>query len=407
MKRVYDIAGFGEGIAGPLACSLLAARGFSCLWIDTSPTDENQKQDIDIPAFITSVAWEKSLKQSIIQVDTRLSEALDRSKKRVQCIIPGRRKDMGPRDSGMSQSALKKYVEAYIKLINSAKTNPFALYKRTLGRPRVMDPCLDTIMKGLSGSFNPGFPGYLRMLASFQGLCTLNRHMFRSMLLDFISETRGECIKAQKPDIVVSNGEAIGLKMSDMIIKARYYLTEGKKEPSKNNKGFLLYGQHIIDTKCIPARMGDILFISPPDGLESPIVLLANVTPGAAKLSYGIKVLYGGKGSDLVLREKIRSASEMVMNRIREVIPFIDDFTIEGFTMDPTDSGDIRPYYAVSLNPERPPIFNKKRFFISAENAFLCDRSKYEWLDVEGELLWGIHSANTVLNAMHRSDLIM
>ncbi len=408
MKRTYDIAGFGEGLSGLLACALLAARGFSCLWIDTAPEQETQEQDLTIPALITSVAWERSLKQSILQVDTHLGEALDKSTKKVQCIIPGRRTNLSPGDYGMNQTMLKKHVETYLKLIDSAKTNPSALYRRIVFRPRVGNPCLDTVMKGLSRSFNPGFPGYLRMLSSFQGLYVLDRIRFKSMLLDFISGTRGDHTRAQKPDIVVSNGEAVGLRLEDIIIKARYYFTEEKKHPDKNNNtGFLLHGQRVFETRVIPAPMGDILFISPPEGLESPIVAIASISNESTTLSYVTKVDCGVKASGLVLRERIRSASEMVLSRLRDVIPFMDDFTIKGYTLDPSDSGDIRPYYAVSKNPAQPPLFNKKRFFLSADNAFLCDRQKYEWLDIEGEILWGIHSANAVLNAMHRSDMIM
>jgi len=408
MKRTYDIAGSGEGLSGLLACALLAAKGFSCLWIDTSsPQGDREERWRDfIPFLVTTPFWEHTLKPLLQSIDANIPGRLGmRNIGTVQTLIPGERLDINPNELYGDDTHLRKCINRYLTLIDHAFINPRGLFKESKKSSPGMEPWEEVIASGLSRATRINYMTYLRAMCGMQGFCNTDYRLCKEALGEYLASTKGNYVKSPDVSLMYHNDQALCLRVEDIDVKARYYLAENiPSHKDKEGKGFILYGNYIVETQVIPVGMGDLLFVSPQEELTFPLVL--KVTRGQKYTHISLMSKIKMESSLVSFSESLSWASEMVLKRLKDVIPFMDDFFVGYETLSPFREDGVRLWFTFDEHIDVPSVFAGKRFAMPLDRVFACDRMKCAWLDVEGEVLWGVCLANLILSNLNRSDLI-
>ncbi len=167
----------------------------------------------------------------------------------------------------------------------------------------------------------------------------------------------------------------------------------------------MFYGKCELGKEVIPVGMGDLLVVSPSKDMDYPIVLGVKRGSPTTMITVATKIRVDSTLTSLM--EQFSWASGMIMKRLKQVIPFMDDFLVNFDAVEPYDNNTIRPWFGFKENIRSPWFFSDRRYIKQVERVYLCDRTRFSWLDVEGEILWGICVANAILNELNRSDLII
>lgn len=407
MKRTYDIAGSGEGLSGLLACALLATKGFSCLWIDTFPQGGSEEKWRDfIPFLVTAPFWEHTLKPLLRSIDVTIPDRLGmRNIGTVQSLIPGKRLDINPNALYGDDTHLRKCINRYLTLIDQAFINPGGLFRESKKGSPEMEPWEEVIVSGLTRAPGINCASYLRAMCGMQGFCNTDYRLCKEVLGEYLASTKGDYVKGSDASMMHHNDQALCLRVEDIDVKARYYLAEDiPSHKDKQGKGFVLYGNYIVETQVIPVGMGDLLFVSPPEELIFPLVLKVSRGQKYTHISLMSKIKM--ESSLASFSESLSWASEMILKRLKDVIPFMDDFFVGYETLSPFSKDGVRLWFTFDEHIDVPSVFARKRFAMPLDRVLACDRMKCAWLDVEGELLWGVCLANLILSNLNRTDLI-
>jgi hypothetical protein len=104
--------------------------------------------------------------------------------------------------------------------------------------------------------------------------------------------------------------------------------------------------------------------------------------------------------------ELLSWAMGMIFKRLKQVIPYLKDYLIGFDVIDPFTDNSTRPWFRYADEVRVPWYVSAKRYMKQGNNVFTCNSMQYGWLDMEGEVLWGICMANAILMDLNRSDLI-
>lgn len=387
MKRIYDIIGAGHGISGLLANVLLAAKGFSCLWIDTSC------QTGETDALITSAFWERVLVPILRSIDLGMLDSIDAERVgRIQTLVPGMRMDIDAAALPHGPDIEKRYLS----LMMQAKTKPSVLLQETARSASGMEEWEKIMATGMSGAGQLNHASYMRFVSALEGLHVVGYDAFKAAMGAYLSASTGAYARSSGVELLSSKGQALGMKCGQQTIKARYYLSE---MPLERCDGFVLFSKCRIDPATLPPGMGDLLFVSPMEGMEYPVILLRSK---GDTLSLITKVRQSGSLASTT--EKASWASNMVLNCLKRVMPFLDDHLVEFESFDVMDGMAIDPLFCYADRPYTPSILSRKRFMRPLDKVYACDRERSFSLDAEGELLWGICMANAILSDLGRKD---
>ncbi|HHO75810.1 MAG TPA: hypothetical protein ENN05_05220 [Deltaproteobacteria bacterium] len=404
MKKTFDIIGTGEGLSGLVACALLAGKGFACLWIDTSNREESGLVQKNIPSLITTGFWEQGLRQILGSLDTSIIETLRPNKiQLMQSIMPGKRVTIQPQDQYEDLVLPKKIQRRYLGVIGRSMTRPMSLAHAPWGFIPAIEPWERQFISGLSRAGDVSYITYLRYMASLMGMYKLDYQQIKDVLGSYLHIAKGEYVCNGKADLIYNKKEIKGVSVNGSTITSRYYMTE---EPglSYTPDGFIFYGRCKLESEVIPVGMGDLLVLSPGCDMDYPLVLSVERGHQTSVVSVVTKVKADNGLTSLL--EKFSWASGMIMKRLREVIPFMDEFLVSFDAMDPFENNAIRPWFSFNENVRTPWIFPVKRYIKVVDRVYTCDRMKFARLDIEGEFLWGICLANEILKELNRSDLI-
>ena len=405
MNTTYDIIGSGDGISGLVAAALLAGKGFSCLWADTSGKDEGRPVQENIPALITRGFWEQGLKIILGSLDTSIIEVLrPRRIQLMQSLLPGKRIDIHPEDQYKNLTLPKKMQKRYLSLLSRSMARPMALARTPWGMIPGMEPWERNFISGLSRTGNMDYRAYLRYMTSLTGMYVFDYGEIKEVLGSYLAGTKGDYEFAADTEYLYHGREITGVKLDGKTIKARYYLTENPSESSTPD-GFMYYGKCELAKEVIPAGMGDLLVVSPTKDMDYPIVLSVKRGSPTTMITIATKIRVDNTLTSLM--EQFSWASGMILKRLRQVIPFMDDFLVSFEAVEPFDHNAIRPWFGYKENIKTPWFFSAGRYIRKIEKVYFCDRTRFSWLDVEGEILWGICVANAILNELNRSDLII
>ncbi|HDP26124.1 MAG TPA: hypothetical protein ENN34_11870 [Deltaproteobacteria bacterium] len=403
MKRSYDVIGSGEGISGLLACLLLAGKGFSCLWVDRSRTSGGMSDKHGIALPVSTAFYANVIRQILGSVGPLLADTLRPTPiPLVQSILPGTRVDVGRKGFSRGQSALIGLTDTYLQTLLKGMLKP----RRVLGcagrSAHGMEPWEENMARGLSrvGSLNRS--SYLRYVCSLSGMGVLDYGAAKDVLISYLDHVRGECVSSPEVEVVCDDREVAGIRVGDATLQARYYLCE--EDPfSRDSDGFLLYGKILVQEEVLPVGMGDLLAISPPVELAHPLLLSVTRQHPRALLSVRTKI---PRETTLTsLTEASSWAAGMVLKRLREIIPFFDRFTEHVEFLPVVTKQEILPWFRYTEREHPPSLFAQRRYINPREKLYLCDRMKCASLDGEGELFWGVCTANAVLRDLNRSDL--
>ncbi|MBN2299184.1 MAG: hypothetical protein JXM72_11345 [Deltaproteobacteria bacterium] len=406
MKRTYDVIGSGEGLSGLVACALLAGKGFSCLWVDTSAKEESGHVQNNIPSLITRGFWEQGVKPILGSLDTSIIEDLQpRKVLLMQSILPGKRVNIQPEYLYNDKDLLfpRKIQKKYLSVLGKSMIKPMSLAHAPLGLIPGMEPWEKLFCSGLSRTGSINYISYLRYMSSIMGMYTLDYGKMKDVLGSYVERAKGDYVYAGNADYLYQGKEIKGINIQNTTLAARYYLTEknGSRTPSD---GFMFFGKCELDNEVMPVGMGDLLIVSPGSDMEYPIVLSIERGSQTAMITIVTKVRVDNTLTSFT--EQFSWASCMIMKRLKQIIPFMDEFLVSYDAVDPFVNNTIRPWFAFNDRISAPWIFSGKRYIKIVDRVYACDRMKLAWLDVEGEILWGICLANAVLKELNRSDLI-
>lgn len=404
MKSHYDVAGSGEGISGLVACVLLSHKGFSCLWADTGYQTSQDSAQYRIPLLVTRGFWDHGIKPVLSSVDTSLSASLKpRVLERLQAVVPGRRFDVGPSLVNGDLSLQQKNTVKYLQLLGKSMTSPGALLRASSRPVPDVQPWEEDQITALSRTGKPNYLSYLRWMTSLSGMCTLDYGMAKNALGGYLSQNRGDYVHAREADVILENGGASGLCVHNTQVRSRYCISDppGGK-PGQG--GFVFYGTCVVDQQVIPVGMGDMVVVSPPEDMRYPLMLLVERQGDKGIISVTAKVPVG---SMLTSRTELLSWSMgMIYKRLKQVIPYLKDHLISFDVLDPFSGDFTRPWFRYSDALRIPWYVSGRRYMKPGGNVFTCSSMQYGWLDMEGEILWGICMANAILMDLNRSDLI-
>ncbi len=405
MNNTYDVIGAGEGMAGLVASVLLAGKGFSCLWADTSEQEEGLPVQYNIPSLITRGFWEQGLKPILGSLDTSIIETLrPRKIRHMQSIVAGKRVDIPSGELLKNSSFHRKMQKRYLSLLARSMANPTTIMNAPIGMIPRMEPWEKEFISGLSRTTTMEYVSYLRYLTALIGMYSIDYGEMKHVLGSFLAETRGTYVCDRDVDYLSGGKDIDGVRVGGTTLKARYYLTEDLLA-SDAADGFVFYGKCELAEEVIPVGMGDLLVVSPPDDMDYPLILSVNRTSPTAMVTVVTRVRVDNTLTSLV--EVFSWASGMILKRLRQIIPFMDEFLVSLDGVDPFSNNTIRPWFSYR-DHARPPWFSANRRYIKpVGRIFACDRMKVAWFDVEGEILWGICVANAILKELNRSDLII
>ncbi len=405
MKATYDVIGSGDGLSGLVASALLAGKGFSCLWADTSAKEEGRPVQENIPAFITRGFWEQGLKIILGSLDTSIIESLrPRRIQLMQSLLPGNRFDIHPHDQYPNLTLPKKMQKRYLSLLGKTMAQPMALARTPLSMVPRLEQWESNFISGLGRTGNMDYRSYLRYMTALTGMYVFDYGKIKEVLGSYLASTKGDYEFAADTEYLYQGRDITGVNFDGKSIKSRYYLTENSLEQNTPD-GFMYYGKFELANEVIPVGMGDLLAVSPTKDMDYPIVLSINRGSGRAMVTVATKIRVDSTLTSLM--EQFSWASGMILKRLRQLIPFMDDFLVNFEAVDPFDHNAIRPWFSYKENIKSPWFFSAGHYIRQIEKVYVCDRMKFSWLDVEGEILWGICVANAILNDLNRSDLII
>jgi len=407
MNQTYDVVGSGEGLSGLLTCILLANKGFSCLWADTSPMHEGCSALDDIPLFITSSFFDRGIKPILGSVDTHIVDAIRATKiDLIQSIMPGRRTDIIPERLFGDMSLPKRHMHKYLGILSRSMTSGSAIFRESRRRVPKMEPYENIIVTAMGRTGKSNYLGYLRYMTSLMGMYVTGYGELKEILGSYLKSARGEYISTQEAGLVYDNRNISGLQMNGSMIKARYYLSDDEISNNANQEGFCLYATCELKDEVIPVGMGELLFVSPPEDLGYPIVI--RVLRGEPNARLWIMTRIKGDDHPLTSRLELLSwASGMILKRLRRIVPFMNDFFVSFDMVDPYGKDNkVRPWFRYSETMRAPFVFSCKHYIRPVERLYISDRMNASWIDSEGELLWGICIANEILRDLNRSDRI-
>ena len=405
MMATWDVVGAGDGISGLVASALLAGKGFSCLWADTLGKEEGRSVQENVSSLITRGFWEQGLKYILGSLDTSIIEVLrPRKIQFMQSLLPGERLDVRVEDQYKNPTLPKRMQKKYLSLLGRTMSRPMALARTQLRMVPRLEPWERNMITGLSRTGNVDYRSYLRYMSSLAGLYSFDYGEIKEVLGSYLASTKGDYVFASSAKYLYQGGDITGVNLDGKILKARYYLTENLVEPSTPD-GFMFYGKCELKKEVIPVGMGDLLVVSPTKDMDYPIVLSVKRGSPTTMITVATKIRVDSTLTSLM--EQFSWASGMIMKRLRQVIPFMDDFLVNFDAVDPFDNNSIRGWFGFKENTRSPWFFSAGHYIRQVEKVYLCDRTRFSWLDVEGEILWGICVANAILNELNRSDLII
>lgn len=405
MMATWDVIGAGDGISGLVASALLAGKGFSCLWADTSGREEGRSVQENVSSLITRGFWEQGLKYILGSLDTSIIEVLrPRRIQLMQSLMPGERLDVHAEDLYKNSTLLKRMQKKYLSLLGRAMSRPMALARTQFSMVPRLEPWEKNIITGLSRTGNMDYRSYLRYMSSLTGMYGFDYGEIKEVLGSYLASTKGDYVFAASAKYLYQGGDITGVNLDGKILKARYYLNENPVESSTPD-GFMFYGKCELGKEVIPVGMGDLLVVSPSKDMDYPIVLGVKRGSPTTMITVATKIRVDSTLTSLM--EQFSWASGMIMKRLKQVIPFMDDFLVNFDAVEPYDNNTIRPWFGFKENIRSPWFFSDRRYIKQVEKVYLCDRTRFSWLDVEGEILWGICVANAILNELNRSDLII
>jgi len=404
MKSYYDVVGSGEGISGLIACVLLSQKGFSCLWADTAHQVSGDSPQCSIPLLVTRVFWEHGVKPVFSAVGTSFLESLQpRTLEKVQSIVPGKRFDVGPGPVNGDLMLQQKNTVKYLQLLGKSMTRPGALLRAAQRAVPEVQPWEKDHITALCRTGKPNYLSYLRWMASLSGMYSLDYHAVKQKLGRYLPQNRGDFLHVGEADVIVENGRPSGLRVNSTQVKSRYFISDHSADEHARG-GFVFYGTCVVDREVIPVGMGDMLVVSPPQDMRYPMVLLVD-----RKGDKGIVTVTTKVPADNVLTsrtELLSWAMGMIFKRLKQVIPYLKDYLIGFDVIDPFTDNSTRPWFKYADEVRVPWYVSAKRYMKQGNNVFTCNSMQYGWLDMEGEVLWGICMANAILMDLNRSDLI-
>lgn len=405
MKSYFDVVGSGEGISGLIACVLLAHKGFSCLWADTGNDADLDHARKGIPLLISSEFWDRGIKPLLSSMDTTLPGALKpRAVGKIQAIVPGRRFDVGPASVNGYSQAHRKNTERYLHLMEKTMTRPGVLLRASSRTVPEVEPWQKDQITALCRTGKPNYLSYLRWSALLTGLYSLDFTTTKHALGAYLSHNRGHYLRAEKADLTVENNTAVGLSLGNVKVRSRYCISDESPVKQSRAGGFIFYGTCVVDEHVIPVGMGDMVIAPPPEDMHFPLVLLLERRDGKGIVSVVAKVPVGGMLTSHT--ELLSWASGMIYKRLKQVMPFLEHYLIGFDVVNPFIENSIRPWFQYADEVRVPWYVSGKRYMRNGNRVFICNSMKYGWLDMEGEILWGICMANAILKDLNRSDLI-
>ncbi len=406
MKSYFDVVGSGEGISGLVACVLLAHKGFSCLWADTGNDAGRDPARSSIPLLVSKDLWDQGIRPLLSSVDTTLPGALQpKTIGKIQSIVPGRRFDVGPAPANGELSFQRKNTERYLRLLEKSMTNPGVLLRASSRIAPEVEPWQKDQITALCRTGKPNYLSYLRWSALLSGLYSLDLTATKHALGAYLSHNRGHYLRTEKADITLENGSAVGLSLGHARVRSRYCMSEESPEKQSRGGGFIFYGTCVVDEHVIPVGMGDMVITSPPEDMRYPLMLLLERSEGKGIVSVTAKIPVGGMLTSHT--ELLSWASGMIYKRLKQVMPFLEHHLISFDVVDPFVGNFTRPWFRYADEVQVPWYVSGKRYMRNGDRAFTCSGMKYGWLDMEGEILWGICMANAILKDLNRSDLIV
>ncbi|HPW69026.1 MAG: NAD(P)/FAD-dependent oxidoreductase [Deltaproteobacteria bacterium] len=405
MKSHFDVVGSGEGISGLVACALLAHKGFSCLWADTGNDAGLDRARNGIPLLVSREFWDQGIRPLLSSMDTTLPGALQpRALEKVQAVVPGRRFDVGPAPADRYLPAHRRNAEQYLRLLEKSMTKPGVLLRASSRTVPEVEPWQKDQITALCRTGKPNYLSYLRWSALLSGLYSLDFTAAKHVLGAYLSHTRGHYLHAEKADITVENNTAVGLSLGNIRIRSRYCMSDETPVKPGQKGGFIFYGTCVVDEHVIPVGMGDMVIASPPEDMRFPLMLLLERRDGKGMVSVTAKIPVGGMLTSHT--ELLSWASGMIYKRLKQVMPFLEHHLISFDVVDPFIENSTRPWFRYADEMRVPWYVSGKRYMKNGNRMFICSGMKYGWLDMEGEILWGICMANAILKDLNRSDLI-
>ncbi|HPS93838.1 MAG TPA: hypothetical protein PK600_05190, partial [Deltaproteobacteria bacterium] len=405
MRRTYDVVSSGEGVAGLLACTLLAAKGLSCLHVDTSPEKPGTFLWPDTPLLVTETFSRGVMEPLLATLEPRMMRSLA-----VKHVSAGQWADTGalipidPVRAWAGRSREKSMNKDYLSLLMKSLDKPRHLWRELSQGARAGLPWQAALMDAF-GSQDAGRVAYLHGLAAGTGMCAMEYGNMKAVLGARLKATNGDCVETPGAELMISGKETLGLALEGVTYKAHRYLTE--ELPGRlQSDGFFLHGQCEASGAEVGARIGEqLLVVPPPDDLDFPLILWATRGDPWTKIRFFTRIT-SGNDSLMSLTEIFSWASGMVYKLLQRVL-FTMEGTLLGFeTVNVIADDTVRPYFRFSDSVRAPSIFTRRHYISPRENLYACDRDKYSFLGADGELFWGICIANAVLRDLRRSDLV-
>jgi len=402
MRKTYDVIGIGEGIAGLLACTLLAARGLSCLWIDSSPESPGASLAHDAPLLLTGSFFRDILTPVLSRLDRRMVKGLGAEQNlNVQWADTEGSPLVTFSARDVDTSLARGRNRSYISLLGKSLSRPGRYLRELNSRPRASNGWERAIGAALS-SPEAGRLSLLRTYASTLGMCAVEHGRARAELEDCLRRGNGASVRTRSAETVMNEREILGVRFDDVIHQAGCYLIEALPVETPYS-GFYLYGRCRAPLGMLPDGMGDLLILSPPPELKYPLILKVNRNPQAPTLSVSARVhVETGLTS---VTETVSWASGMAVKRISRLLPFFSTALQAFEIVNPMEEGAIRPWFRFSEDVRPPSLFRSRHYIRPREGTYALDRDKYACLGNDGDFFWGICIANALLNDLGRSDI--
>jgi hypothetical protein len=401
VKKSYDVIGLGEGLAGLVACSLLASRKLRCLWVDTTPGTPGRALWPDTPLLLTEAFFQGILVPVFSLMDPHMVARLN-----VQRRIPVRLAEdsRGPQAFPPGQvvmpHASRSLCEQYLSLLRTSLVLP-GRYLRRLGRAVDHEPW-ELALVGVLGCTGAGRVSRWKAHAAAMGMSAVAAGTVRAVLQAWMATNRSECVMSTDAQILVHGRDVVGFRLEDSVHTGQRYLAEDMPQ-ERRDRGFHLYGQCRSAPGMKPFDNEELLIVTPPPELNCPIAVKTARDPDAPAASIYTRVI-----SDPGLTsstETVSWASGMVVKRLSRVLPSLAQALQTFEAVDPLQEGAVRPWFRFTRDTHAPSLFGVRRYIRPLEKLFAIDRDKYACLGDDGDFFWGICIANAILKDLGRSDL--
>lgn len=401
MRRSFEIIGIGEGLAPLFACSLLAHRGMSCLWVDTAPPGSTSTLPDDTPLVLTEAFYDGILKP-VTGGFGRLAARRWAVEHGIYLLGVASGNRMPP-EGTYTPGACSAKSRATVSMPRLARclARP-EWYLRWLACRKLM------ASRGRGHTRAPGMSGRRPVTPDVglmpQGaLCSVDLGTARNALKEILTASGGRMLRCPGARTLSDGTRALGVETGDFSVKGSWLLDEQALGCGKGSC-FHLYGRCRVPMAAPLEHAACISIASCTHGILGPI--MAKLRSEGMGCSLHVHARVSAETGLVSLTETVSWAQAAVARTVMDFLGMPGLMRGAFEATDPTGPDGIRPWFRYS-GDFRPPIFRVQRFVRPLGNVFAMDRDLYADLGDDGEFFWGICAANAILKCAGRRDLFV